>query len=73
MSKTTTISIEVEFTEQGYCYEFKSPAGILGCPMHNMIPEDRMKKALKEVEHLLKMCEDVAAKEALREKQGKTP
>ncbi len=66
MSKTTTISIEVEFTEQGYIYSFNSPAGELSSPMYNMIPEDRMKKALEEIEHLLKMCEDVAAQEALR-------
>ena len=65
MSKSTTISIEVTFTERGYDYDFKSPAGVLSCPMHNMTPEDRIKKALKEIEHLLKFCEDVAAKEAL--------
>ncbi len=65
MSESTTISIEVTFTDRGYSYEFKSPAGVLGCPMHDLTPEDRMKKALKEVEHLLKFCEDVAAKEAL--------
>ncbi len=65
MSETTTISIEVEFTEQGYGYRFKSPAGVLSCPMFHKTPEDRMKLALKEVEHLLKMCEDVAAKEAI--------
>lgn len=72
MSEITTISIEVKFTGQGYVYDFNSPAGTLGCPMYSLIPEDRMKRALKEVEHLLRMCEDVAATEALREKQSES-
>lgn len=66
MSKSTKISIEVSFCDSGFIYDFTSPAGVLGYPMFDLTPEDRLQKALEEVEQLLKYCEDVAVKEAIR-------
>lgn len=67
MSKNTTISVEVKFSENGYSYNINSPAGELGFPCYDKTPEDRIKAVLEEVRSLLLYCEDVAVKEALRE------